>query len=123
MQVLSSGVRPSRLQVSAGLLRNGSTAPAALCTVICLCGACLSATAAPTTCAEVKASIEKRMQARGAAPAELLIVPRSLARGQRVVGTCEDGTQKIIQRAAAAPSAASGPGEASSAGSARQPLP
>jgi len=96
---------------------------ALLCAAVCLVGTSASVIAAPMNCAEVKATVEKRMQARGAAPPELLIVPRNLARGHRVVGTCEDGTQKIVQRAAAAPSAAAGRGDAGSAGSARQPLP
>jgi hypothetical protein len=93
------------------------------CAAVCLAGVCLSAAAAPATCAEVRAAIEKRPQARGAAAPELQIVPRSLARGQRVVGTCEDGTQKIVQRSAAAPSAAVGPGGAARPGSARPPSP
>jgi hypothetical protein len=84
------------------------SASASLCAVICLFGACCSAVAAPEACADVRAAIEKRMRARGAAPAVLQIVPRSLTAGGRVVGSCENGTQKIVQRSAADASPAAG---------------
>ena len=89
-----------------------------LCAAVCVFWASTSAIAAPTTCAEAKAALEKRLQARGAALPALQIVPRSLAGGNRVVGTCENGTQKIVvQRIVAAPPAAASQGESGRGGS------
>ena len=51
--------------------------------------------AAPT-CADVLKSIEKRLADAGVRHPPLKIVPKGLASGYRVVGTCEGGTQRIV---------------------------
>jgi hypothetical protein len=119
-----TGLRSLRLAASAGqsVTDRRGRGPALLCAAVWLVGASPSVIAAPANCAEVKAALEKRMQARGASAPVLLIVPRSLARGQRLVATCEDGTQKIIQRTGSDSPPAAGSGE-SSGTSVRQPLP
>lgn len=58
----------------------------------------------PDTCADVKAKIEQRLAAKGVVEPPLKIVPRGLAGGSRVLGSCEGGTQRIIQRPAPAAS-------------------
>jgi hypothetical protein len=112
-----TGLRSLRLAAAAGQSVTGrrGRGPVLLCAAVCLAGVSLSAIAAPANCAEVKAALEKRMQARGASAPVLQIVPRSLARGQRVVATCEDGTQKIIQRTGSDSPPTAGSGESSGA--------
>jgi hypothetical protein len=51
---------------------------------------------APQTCADVLKSIEKRLADAGVQHPPLKIVPKNLASGYRVVGTCEGGTQRIV---------------------------
>ena len=54
---------------------------------------------APLTCADALRKIEKQMaDAGGRAPA-LKIVPKGLAGNARVFASCENGTQRIVQRA------------------------
>ena len=58
-----------------------------------------SLSAAPVTCAETLKKIEKQMpDASGRAPV-LKIVPKGLAGSARVLASCENGTQRIVQRA------------------------
>jgi hypothetical protein len=57
-----------------------------------------SLSAAPVTCAETLKKIEKQMtDASGRAPV-LKIVPKGLAGNARVLASCENGTQRIVQR-------------------------
>lgn len=52
----------------------------------------------PKNCADVLARIEKQLVAKGEAAPVLKIVPKGLAAGERVVGSCENGTQRIVER-------------------------
>jgi hypothetical protein len=52
--------------------------------------------AAPQTCADVLKAIEKRLADAGVAHPPLKIVPKNLASGYQVVGTCEGGTQRVV---------------------------
>ena len=64
--------------------------------------------AAPLTCAETLKKIEKQMtDASGRAPS-LKIVPKNLAGNARVLASCENGTQRIVQRAEPDATAAKG---------------
>jgi hypothetical protein len=54
------------------------------------------ARSAPTTCADVLKSTERRLAAAGIQHPPLKIVPKNLSTGYRVVGTCEGGTQRIV---------------------------
>ena len=60
--------------------------------------------AAPATCADVLKSIEKRLADAGVRHPPLKIVPKNLATGYRVLGTCEGGTQRIVHDAEPVPS-------------------
>lgn len=56
-----------------------------------------SALAAPKDCEELKAEIEAKIQANNVASYTLEIVPNSEVHDQNmVVGSCENGTRKII---------------------------
>lgn len=53
--------------------------------------------AAPKPCEELKAEIEAKIQARGVTSYTLEIVPNAEVHDQNmVVGSCENGTKKII---------------------------
>ena len=52
------------------------------------------------TCADVRARIEQQLAAKAAPLPRLLIVPKGLTAGTHVLGSCENGTQKIVYRAA-----------------------
>ena len=77
-------------------MRAGKATPAALAAVLLLAGEAGVGRAAPPTCADVLKSIEKRLADAGVAHPPLKIVPKNLANGYRVVGTCEGGTQRIV---------------------------
>ena len=67
-----------------------------------------SLSGAPVTCADTLKKIEKQMtEASGRAPS-LKIVPKGLSGNARVLASCENGTQRIVQRAEPAASAAKG---------------
>ncbi|WP_095110243.1 DUF1161 domain-containing protein [Pseudomonas sp. Irchel 3E20] len=56
-----------------------------------------SALAAPKPCEELKAEIEAKIQAQGVASYTLEVVPNADVHDQNmVVGSCENGTRKII---------------------------
>lgn len=56
-----------------------------------------SALAAPKPCEELKQEIEVKIQAAGVTTYTLEIVPNDEVKDQNmVVGTCENGTKKII---------------------------
>ncbi|WP_407314012.1 DUF1161 domain-containing protein [Pseudomonas sp. nanlin1] len=63
-----------------------------------ICGALASsALAAPKPCDELKAEIETKIQAQGVANYTLEVVPNDEAHdANMVVGSCENGTKKII---------------------------
>ena len=63
------------------------------------------AAAAPLTCADALKKIEKQMADAGVRQPQLKIVPKGLSGSARVLATCENGTQRIIQRTDAGPSA------------------
>ena len=74
---------------------------------------------APVTCADTLKKIEKQMtDASGRAPS-LKIVPKGLAGNARVLASCENGTQRIVQRAE--PDASAAPADA--AAERRKPAP
>jgi hypothetical protein len=60
---------------------------------------------APSTCADVLKSIEKRLAGAGIQHPPLKIVPKNLSTGYQVVGTCEGGTQRIVHDVVPAASA------------------
>jgi len=64
--------------------------------VIC-CAVVTSTLAAPKPCEELKAEIEAKIQAQGVASYTLEIVRNDEVHDQNmVVGSCENGTKKII---------------------------
>lgn len=68
---------------------------AALATIACvLAGPAL----AKTSCDEVKAQIEAKIQAKGVKAFTLTIVPKDEKTDLRVVGTCDGGAKKIIYK-------------------------
>lgn len=61
------------------------------------CAFATSALAAPKPCEELKAEIEAKIQAQGVTSYTLEIVTNDEVHDQNmVVGTCENGTKKII---------------------------
>jgi hypothetical protein len=61
------------------------------------CALATSALAAPKPCEELKAEIEAKIQARGVTSYTLEIVTNDEVHDQNmVVGSCENGTKKII---------------------------
>ena len=72
------------------------------CTAALLVGALAApapALGAPLTCADTLKKIEKQMTGAGGRPPLLKIVPKGLSGNARVLATCENGTQRIVQRA------------------------
>lgn len=63
---------------------------------------------APPTCAEALKKIEKQMADAGVRQPQLKIVPKGLSGNARVLASCENGTQRIIQRADPDPATAKG---------------
>ena len=64
--------------------------------VIC-CAMTTSILAAPKPCDELKAEIEAKIQAKGVPSYTLEVVTKDEVHDQNmVVGTCENGTKKII---------------------------
>jgi hypothetical protein len=59
-------------------------------------GIAATAFAAGKPCEELKAEIDAKLQAKGVKGYTLEIVPAGQAGDQKVVGTCEAGTKKII---------------------------
>ncbi len=56
-----------------------------------------AALAAPTPCEEIKAEIEAKIQASGVTSYTLEVVPNSeVSDPNMVVGSCENGTRKVI---------------------------
>ena len=53
---------------------------------------------ARTSCEEVKAQIEAKIQAKGVKAFTLTIVPKDEKTDLRVVGTCDGGANKIIYK-------------------------
>ena len=81
--------------------------PWARCVITSLTGwMAAHALAAPVTCADMQARIEAQYKAKGVAPPPLKIVPKGLVAGMQVLGSCENGTQRIAYRPAEAASAA-----------------
>ena len=62
-----------------------------------------AARGAPQTCADVLRAIEKRLADSHVSHPPLKIVPKNLASGYRVVGSCEGGTQRIVHDVEPAP--------------------
>ena len=60
---------------------------------------------APLTCADALKKVEKQMADAGVRQPQLKIVPKNLAGSARVLASCENGTQRIVQRADAEPAA------------------
>jgi len=74
----------------------GAVAGASLAGVVALAFA-LPATAAPRDCAELKAEIEAKIQAQGVVAYTLEVVPVAEVKDPAmVVGSCANGTQRII---------------------------
>ena len=53
---------------------------------------------AKTSCEELKATIEAKIQAKGVKAFTLTIVPKDEKTELRVVGTCDGGAKKIIYK-------------------------
>lgn len=70
---------------------------------------CLASTAAwANNCDSIAAGIDARMRAGGLQAFVLQVVDAAASSAGRVVGTCDRGSRKIVQVAAAASGAASG---------------
>lgn len=83
--------------------------PSTACAAALLAGSLpVSALGAPPTCADVLKKIEKQMADTGVPQPQLKIVPKGLSGNARVLATCENGTQRIIQRADPDPATAKG---------------
>ncbi|MEO6743716.1 MAG: DUF1161 domain-containing protein [Caldimonas sp.] len=81
-------------------------ATSAACAAALLAGAPPgSAAGAPLTCADTLKKVEKQMADAGVRQPQLKIVPKGLSGSARVLASCENGTQRIVQRADADPSA------------------
>jgi hypothetical protein len=61
----------------------------------------------PKPCEELKAEIEKKLEAKGVTSYTLEIVPKDQEAEGKVVGSCEGGTKKIMYRRTTAPSESS----------------
>ena len=53
---------------------------------------------AKTSCEDLKAQLETKIQAKGVKAFTLTIVPKDEKTELRVVGTCDGGTKKIIYK-------------------------
>lgn len=82
--------------------------------VLALITVIASASAHATSCGEVQSGIGARIKARGVQSYTLDVVPAAEVKDQKVVGSCEGGSKKIVysrtpavaKPAAAAPAAA-----------------
>ena len=72
-----------------------------LLALLCLAIIVLPA-AAKTSCDEVKAKIEAKLEAKGVKAYTLTVIPAEEATELRVVGTCEAGKKKIVYKRGAA---------------------
>lgn len=97
---------PARWALARGSGRARHASPA-FAVAILLAVAAGIAHSAPPMCADVQRSIEKRLADAGVRHPPLKIVPKNLATGYRVVGTCENGTQRIVYDVVPASSPAS----------------
>lgn len=50
------------------------------------------------TCEELKSEIDAKLQAKGVKSYSLEIVPNDKVKDEKVVGTCDGGTKKIIYK-------------------------
>ena len=57
-----------------------------------------SAFAAVKPCEELKSEIDAKLQAKGVKSYSLEIVPGDTVKDEKVVGTCEGGSKKIIYK-------------------------
>ena len=57
--------------------------------------AAVAVSAAPKPCEELKAEIEKKLEANGVKKYTLKVVPADQVKDEKVVGTCEAGSKKI----------------------------
>ncbi len=64
----------------------------------CMCLAATAAFAATKPCEELKAEIEAKLQANGVKNYTLEIVPTDQVKDEKVVGTCDGGSKKIIYK-------------------------
>ena len=64
----------------------------------CVCLAATAAFAAPKPCEELKAEIEAKVQANGVKNYTLEIGPADQVKDEKIVGTCDGGTRKIIYK-------------------------
>lgn len=77
------------------VIRRDSYRVVLLCALLAGCG---GEPAPRTPCEELKAYIAKKVSERGVRNFTLQILPADEAYSGRVVGTCENGTKKIIYR-------------------------
>jgi len=65
---------------------------------VCVCLAATAALAATKPCEELKAEIEAKLQANGVKNYTLEIVAADQVKDEKVVGTCDGGSKKIIYK-------------------------
>jgi len=65
---------------------------------VCVCLAAPAAFAATKPCEELKAEIEAKLQANGVKNYTLEIVAADQVKDEKVVGTCDGGSKKIIYK-------------------------
>ena len=65
---------------------------------VCVCLAATAAFAATKPCEELKAEIEAKLQANGVKNYTLEIVAADQVKDEKVVGTCDGGSKKIIYK-------------------------
>ena len=80
-------------------------ATSAACAALLIGGLPTPLFGAPLTCADALKKVEKQMADAGVRQPQLKIVPKGLSGNSRVLAACENGTQRIVQRADADPSA------------------
>ena len=65
---------------------------------VCVCLAATGAFAATKPCEELKAEIEAKLQANGVKNYTLEIVAADQVKDEKVVGTCDGGSKKVIYK-------------------------
>ncbi len=65
---------------------------------VCVCLAATAAFAATKPCEELKAEIEAKLQANGVKNYTLEIVAADQVKDEKVVGTCDGGSKKVIYK-------------------------
>ena len=85
-----------------------ATSSTACAAALLVGGLSASASGAPLTCADALKKIEKQMADAGVRQPQLKIVPKGLSGNARVLASCENGTQRIVQRADPDPATAKG---------------